>query len=395
MSTKGVGTFLINSVFASGSLVFYEKAVGRTATGDVFTVGTAAVKVGGTSQDVDFQWYGTGSKSFILDLGAATMTLVGVATATDGAVTITDATATSSTTTGALIVTGGIATAADVWVGDDINVFDDILLSATSVINYGAGDITFTGGTNVVTIAGGLLTSSNTTGFSSTATFVPDSTRTNYAFAIGTRAAAMDITTAGAASQHFDPIQINLNVIGTIPTSTSTMNAIYMQLSHTTTAMTGYLRLKGCDWTITTNQNLQDAYVFQGEIDVTGAMTVGGEMAGFGITMTTDADGVVTGNVWGGVIATSFTSAVSVGAGLFLSHRVGTLTHSLYIEASASATITDAIYINTAGTVTNALNIASLNGGCAQTFSAAGTGAYSIRCSINGVTTYLHTYDSV
>ena len=395
MGTQGVGTFLINSKFASGSLVFYEKTVGRTATGDVFTVGTTAVKVGGTAQDVDFQVYGTGSLSAIIDIGAATMTLVGLATATDGAVTITDATSTSSSTTGALIVTGGIATAADIWVGDDINVFDDILLSATSVINFGAGDITFTGGTGIVTIAGGLLTSTNTTGFSSTATFVPDSTRTNYALAIGTRATELDITTANAASQHFEPIQINLNIIGTIPTSTSTMNGIYMQLTHDTTAMTGYLRLKGCDWTATIAKNLQDVYIFQGEVDFTAATTVGGEAAGFGITMSTAGTSAVTGNVWGGVIATSFTSAVSVSAGLFLSHRVGTLTHSLYVEASSGATITDALYINTAGTVTNDLNIASLNGGCAQTYSSAGTGAYIIRCSINGVTTYIHTYNAV
>jgi len=146
MSTQGVGTFSINSKFASGSLVFYEKAVGRTATGDVFTVGTAAVKVGGTAQDVDFQWYGTGSKSFILDLGAASMTLVGLATATNGAVTITNATATSSTTTGALIVTGGIATAADLSVGDDI------FIATGGVINFASGDATITHSTGVLAI---------------------------------------------------------------------------------------------------------------------------------------------------------------------------------------------------------------------------------------------------
>ena len=79
MGTHGVSTFLINSKFASGNLVFYEKTVGRTATGDVFTVGTAAVKVGGTAQDVDFQVYGTGSLSAIIDIGAATLTLTGIA----------------------------------------------------------------------------------------------------------------------------------------------------------------------------------------------------------------------------------------------------------------------------------------------------------------------------
>jgi len=78
MGTQGVGTFGINSKFASGSLVFYEKAVGRTATGDVFTVGTDAVKIGGTGNDIDFQYYGTGSLSAIIDCGAKTFTLTGI-----------------------------------------------------------------------------------------------------------------------------------------------------------------------------------------------------------------------------------------------------------------------------------------------------------------------------
>ena len=88
MSTQGVGVYGINSKFASGSLVFYEKAVGRTATGDVLTIGTGAVTVGGTSQDVDFAWYGTGSVSFVLDAGSATMTVAGVSTSVTGSVDI-------------------------------------------------------------------------------------------------------------------------------------------------------------------------------------------------------------------------------------------------------------------------------------------------------------------
>ena len=147
MGTQGVGTFLINSKFASGSLVFYEKAVGRTATGDVFTVGTAAVKVGGTAQDVDFQFYATGSLSAIIDAGAATLTLVGITSTTNKPLTITDATATSSTTTGALIVTGGIATAADIFCGDDL------FMSNGGVINFNAGNVTLTHATNVLTFA--------------------------------------------------------------------------------------------------------------------------------------------------------------------------------------------------------------------------------------------------
>ena len=69
---------LIKSDWVSGNLVFYEDAVGQSVTGDVLTIGTTAVKVGGTSQDVDFQFYATGGKSFIIDAGAGTMTLTGI-----------------------------------------------------------------------------------------------------------------------------------------------------------------------------------------------------------------------------------------------------------------------------------------------------------------------------
>ncbi len=149
MGTQGIGVFGINSKFASGSLVFYEKAVGRTATGDVFTVGTAAVKVGNTANDIDFQYYGTGSLSAIIDCALATLTIVGITATTNKPLTITDATATSSTTTGALIVTGGIATAADITCGDDL------FISSAGVINFGASNALITHSTGLLTFSAG------------------------------------------------------------------------------------------------------------------------------------------------------------------------------------------------------------------------------------------------
>ena len=88
MSTKGIGNFLVDSQFSSGNLVFYEKTVGRTATGDIFTIGTGAVKVGGTSQDVDLQFYGTGSISAIIDCGATSFTLTGINIVTNANLTM-------------------------------------------------------------------------------------------------------------------------------------------------------------------------------------------------------------------------------------------------------------------------------------------------------------------
>ncbi len=122
MGTQGIGTFGINSKFASGSLVFYEKAVGRTATGDVFTIGTAAVKVGGTAQDVDFQWYGIGSISAIFDCGDSSFTMVGVNMATNAPIVSTGTTASSSTATGEIITAGGLGVAKDSYFGGRLDV---------------------------------------------------------------------------------------------------------------------------------------------------------------------------------------------------------------------------------------------------------------------------------
>ncbi len=91
----------VKSGWSSGNLVFFEGAIGRSVTGDVLTVGTGAVQVGGTGQDVDLQFYGTGSLSAIIDCGAATLTLVGIAQTTDKAITSSGATSGIGYATGA------------------------------------------------------------------------------------------------------------------------------------------------------------------------------------------------------------------------------------------------------------------------------------------------------
>ena len=111
MSNQGRSAFQVNSDWSSGNLIFFEKAVGRTVTGDVLTIGTEAVKVGGTGQDVDFQYYGTGSVSAIIDCGLATFTLTGITLATSGA-------GISMSTTSKLVIpvkASGSTTTGDVW----------------------------------------------------------------------------------------------------------------------------------------------------------------------------------------------------------------------------------------------------------------------------------------
>ncbi len=228
MSTKGVGVYGINSVFSSGNLIFYEKAVGRTATGDVLTIGTTAVNVGGTSQAVDFGWYAT-SLSAVISASGAAMTLTGI----------------------------------------------DLMMSGAAFLDF-AG-----------------------------ATLTPDSGRTYRAISIGYGHAATyekNITMAAAATQHLDPIAMNLNIIGANPTDASTVNGIFQLITHDTTDMS-YLRLKNADWNIVVGKDIQDAYCYQGEIDFNASgIAVGGEAAVMGLVMNAGTN-AVTGNLRGLIIS--------------------------------------------------------------------------------------------
>jgi hypothetical protein len=191
------------------------------------------------------------------------------------------------------------------------------------------------------------------------ATITPEATRANSCIAIGDRLGAKTIAmTAGGVAKHLDPVQINLNVTGTTPGAVSTINGIYQLITHSTTAMTGELRLKCADWTISVTKNLQDAYVFQGELDfLTNAVAVGGEATALGLTV--NAATAVTGNVWGGIIVVSGTGIpAATSAVLKLDSRdTATVTHGLYLEVASGATMTNGIYANVAGTMTSVIRI--------------------------------------
>jgi len=73
----------IAAVWSSGALVFYESAGSQGTTYDVFTMSDTAIKVGTTGNDIDLQYYGSGSISAIFDCGAATYTLTGITMTTN------------------------------------------------------------------------------------------------------------------------------------------------------------------------------------------------------------------------------------------------------------------------------------------------------------------------
>lgn len=233
-------------------------------------------------------------------------------------------------------------------------------------IGVGSGASNWTDGIDISGATTGInLTGTFTTGISGdSATITPDASRTNAFITFGDRTAekTINITGSSGVAYHLDPVQMNVNVTcSTAPDTTSTWNMYYLQITHDTTNMSN-LRLKGSDWTITVAKNIQDVYVYQGEIDITGNCAVGGEAAGIGITVNVSA-GTVTGNVWGEVIAFGGASIPSSSAALFLSARnTGTVGSMLYIESNVDTSVTNAIKINNVSRFTNMFLLDSVAG---------------------------------
>jgi len=383
---------LIRSSWSSGSLIFHEAtSIAPSTTYNVLKIGTTAVQVGDTANLVDFAWYATGSASVVISASGTSFTLVGVNMATDAPVVITDTTATTNTSTGALIVSGGIAGKLDIACGNDL-----LLVSSGAVINFNAGNVTIThaagalactgaltlsiatasnsttsgalivtGGVGIAkelyvgltsSLAGaitagstlgiaGLITSTSVTGFRSNATFAPDANRTNYGLAIGTRANALTVTMTGSNDQNLDPIQLNLLVAGANPGNSSTLNASYMLITHST-AMTN-MRLKCADWNVAVSANVLDAYVFQGELVCSGGPTIGNEVSLVGLVLDAGA-GAVTCGSWSGITLTMRGAGIpAIAYGININNAgAGTLLHGIRILASA--TITNGITFGTA-----------------------------------------------
>ncbi len=237
------------------------------------------------------------------------------------------------------------------------------LVSTTTNLTYARNDLIKQGRHHVLDKAADMIyyiinacdiaiTSTNTTGFRSNATFVPDASRTQYAFSVGNRAAELDVTMAGAATQNFDPVQFNVNIIGTEPTNASTVNLIYSNITHDTTDMT-YLRLKCADWNITINKEVQDAYVYQGEIDYGAAATsVNGESAVMSLNMNAGA-GAVTGNLRGLIVnsyGVGLPSTTSIGVEVRTDGGSATLAEGIRIWSVGANSITNGLKFG--GTIT-------------------------------------------
>ncbi len=208
------------------------------------------------------------------------------------------------------------------------------------------------------------------------ATFSPDSTRTNYAIGVGDRNDELGILFGNANNQNFDPVQMNFNLTctSTGPTNASAFNGIYQQITHDTTDME-FLRLKGCDWTITTDKVCQDAYVVQTELIVSGTKVSSGELMAVSALTTLGSGartadrvcalqamlsgsgtaGTVTGDAFAAYLVNAGTVITTDAICKVFNQSAATSVDGLNVENDG--TVTSLVQLDNDGTATNAFKV--------------------------------------
>jgi len=293
-----VGALTIGVSGAGYDVTFYGDTVGCNFLWDQNGDTNGSLILGADTKATFFYAYGATTGNY-LKWDAANDDLLLVGTASQ--LGIAGTTAASSATTGSIHTAGGIGIAGALWVGTTSRLVGAITADATLGI-------------------AGLVTSTSVTGFRSNATFVPDENRTNYAYCVGNRVSALTVTIGAAATQHLDPFQLKILVAGVNPGGSSTLNGFYQLITHST-AMAN-MRLKNADWNIVMSANILDAYCYQGELDFTSSMTVGGEAAVLGLVA--NASAAVTGNIRGAIISMQGTGTYATAVGLEIRTTCGT-----------------------------------------------------------------------
>jgi len=208
---------------------------------------------------------------------------------------------------------------------------------------------------------GGAVTSTSTTGFATTATFVPDATRTNYAYSIGNRAVELTVNLANDASQNFEPFQMNVNLTASAgaPTSTSTARLLRIRSTHDTVDMPN-LRIMNINTYMDVRKNMEAAYGQMNGVDFqTNAVTITTEAAVGVFNM--DAVSAVTGAVRGIIInlhGAGLPSTTSIGLEVRTDGGTATLAEGIRVWSVGGNSVTTAIKMQ--GTMTNIFDFTSI-----------------------------------
>lgn len=234
---------------------------------------------------------------------------------------------------------------------------------ANDVFDYGLyiPDSTVTTGIDIGACTTGLtFTGALATGISfHSATLLPDADRTDIAFELGSRANEFTITMANAASQHFEPIQICVDIAGSNPTSASSVSLIRMQTHHETTNMS-YIRLRHINSYMLIKKHIQDAYIYTGSMDfTTNSVTISGEAAVMNLNM--ECASGATGNVRGLIVnmyGANLATASSIGIEVRTDGGSATLGEGIRIWSVGANSITAGITF--AGTITTPIDMSSM-----------------------------------
>lgn len=246
-----------------------------------------------------------------------------------------------------------------------------IILDAAATITLDAG----TGNIEIVGTAGIDFTGTLATGIAfHNATFAPTSDRTDIAISVGTRANALTITLANEVTQHFEPIQINVNIAGVNPSSTSDVTLMRMQSTHNTAAM-GNLRLRHINSYMVIQQDIQAAYIYTGSLDLmTNAIAITTEVAVMNLNL--EVASVVTGKVRGLIInvyGAQLAGADSIGMEIRNDGGASVLDEGIRIWSVGGTSVTTALEIR--GTLTNFADFDEVSGATGTVATESGSAA--------------------
>jgi len=231
-------------------------------------------------------------------------------------------------------------------------------------------------------------------GINYAAVLTPNAGRTNYAFAIGNRAAELTVNLGNVASQDIEPFQMNINLTARAgaPTSTSTARLLRIRSTHDTVDMPN-LRIMNINTYMDVRKNIEAAYGQMNGVDFekSGTIIVTTEAAVGVFNMDCVAGTTVTGNVRGIIINMHGGGLPSTSIGLEVRSDGGaaTLAEGIRIWKVGSCTLTTGIVFNSA--MTNLYRVPSA--GTAPTISgadASGDVEGSIKILVGSTPKYLH-----